>query len=105
MGQSGLYDVSITLQWSSTNAASKEVYGWLRVNGTDLPRSSRILSISGASTFTPILISEVISLEANDYVEVMVATTSATAYLVAVPTTAFSPTSPAANLVVEQIQQ
>jgi len=103
--QSGLYDVSITLQWSSTNAASKNVYGWLRVNGTDLPRSSRILSISGASTFTPILISEVISLEANDYVEVMVATTAASAYLVAVPTTAFSPTSPAANLVVEQIQQ
>jgi len=105
VAQSGLYDVSVTLQWSSTNASTKNVYGWLRVNGTNLPRSSRIVSIAGNGTFTPILISEVISLEADDYVEVMVATTVATVYLHAVPATAFSPTSPAVNLVVQQIQQ
>ena len=102
--QSGLYDISITLQWSSTNASSKEVYGWLRKNGTDIVRSSRILTISGNGTFSPVLISEVISLDANDYIEVMVATSDAAAYLNAAPATAFSPAAPAANLVVEQIQ-
>ena len=105
VAQSGLYDVSVTLQWSSTNANTKNVYGWLRVNGTNLPRSSRIVSIAGNGTFTPILISEVISLEADDYVEVIVATTVATVYLNAAPATAFSPTAPAVNLVVEQVQQ
>lgn len=105
VAQSGLYDISATLQWSSTNANTKNVYGWLRVNGTNLPRSSRIVSIAGNGTFTPILISEVVSLEADDYIEVMVATTVATVYLSAAPATAFSPTAPAVNLVVEQVQQ
>ena len=80
------------------------MYGWLRKNGTDIVRSSRILTIAGNGTFSPILISEVISLDANDYIEVMVATTDVAAYLIAAPATAFSPTSPATNLVVEQVQ-
>ena len=104
VAESGFYDISATLQWSSTNASSKEVYGWIRKNGTDVLRSSRILTISGSGSYSPILISESVSLDANDYIEIMVATSDASVYLHAAPATAFSPTAPACNLVVEQIQ-
>ena len=103
--QSGLYDISVTLQWSSTNASAKEVYGWIRKNGVDVLRSSRILTISGSGSYNPILISESVSLDANDYIEIMVATSNASVYLHAAPATAFSPTAPACNLVILQIQQ
>jgi len=102
--ESGLYDVSITLQWSSTNASAKDVYGWIRINGTDVERSSRIVTITGNGTYTPILISEAVSLDVGDYIEIMVAASEATVYLHAVPVTAFSPTAPAANLVILQVQ-
>ena len=103
--QSGFYDISVTLQWSSTNASAKEVYGWIRKNGVDVLRSSRILTISGSGSYNPILISESVSLDANDYIEIMVATSNASVYLHAAPATAFSPTAPACNLVILQTHQ
>ena len=102
--QSGLYDVSATLQWSSTNSSSKEVYGWIRKNGTDIARSCRISTIVGNGSFNSAVISEAVALVANDYIEIMVATSSDTAYLNAAAPTAFSPAAPAINLIVEQIQ-
>jgi hypothetical protein len=103
--QSGLYDVSVTLQYSSGNSSAKDIYSWIRKNGTDVSQSSRIVSLSGSGTYSPVLISEAISFNANDYIEIMFASTDANVALDAVPATAFAPGSPAANLVIEQIQQ
>jgi hypothetical protein len=102
---SGLYDVSATLQWSSTNSSAKDVYGWIRKNGTDVERSSRILTITGSGSYAPVLISETVSLAASDYIEIMIASSSSAVYLHAAGATAFSPAAPAANLVVTQVQQ
>jgi len=71
----------------------------------DVLRSSRILTISGSGSYNPILISESVSLDANDYIEIMVATSNASVYLNAAPATAFSPTAPACNLVILQTHQ
>ena len=71
----------------------------------DVARSSRILSLNGSGVYSPVLISEAVSLAANDYIEIVVASTNANVSVVASPPTAFAPGSPAANLVVEQIQQ
>lgn len=103
--ESGLYDVSVTLQYSSGNSSSKNIYSWIRKNGTDISQSSRIISLSGSGTYSPVLVSEAISFNANDYIEIMFASTSTNVSLNAVPATAFAPGSPAANLVIEQIQQ
>jgi hypothetical protein len=103
--QSGLYDVSVTLQYSSGNSSAKDIYSWIRKNGTDVSQSSRIISLSGSGTYSPVLISEAISFNANDYIEIMFASTDSNVTLDAVPATAFAPGSPAANLVIEQIQQ
>jgi hypothetical protein len=103
--QSGLYDVSVTLQYSSGNSSAKDIYSWIRKNGVDVSESSRIVSLSGSGSYSPVLISEAISLNANQYIEIMFASTDANVTLDAVPATAFAPGSPAANLVIEQIQQ
>jgi len=71
----------------------------------DVAQSSRILSLSGSGVYSPVLISESVSLAANDYIEIVMASTDANVSLVAAPATAFAPGSPAVNLVVEQIQQ
>lgn len=103
--ESGLYDVSATLQYSSGNSSAKDIYSWIRKNGTDISQSSRIVSLSGSGTYSPVLISEAISFNANDYIEIMFASTDTNVTLDAVPATAFAPGSPAANLVIEQVQQ
>ena len=103
--QSGLYDISVTLQYSSGNSSAKDIYSWIRKNGTDVSQSSRIVSLSGSGTYSPVLISEAVSLAANEYIEIMFASTDTNVTLNAVGSTAFAPGSPAANLVIEQIQQ
>tara|TARA_R110002153_G_scaffold205978_1_gene358861 strand:+ start:963 stop:2111 length:1149 start_codon:yes stop_codon:yes gene_type:complete len=105
VAKSGLYDISCTLQYTSSNSSAKNVYSWIRKNGVDVARSSRILSLNGSGVYSPVLISEAVSLAANDYIEIVVASTNANVSVVASPPTAFAPGSPAANLVVEQIQQ
>jgi len=103
--ESGFYNISATLQYTSSNASSKNVYSWIRKNGVDVAQSSRILSLSGSGVYSPVLISESVSLAANDYIEIVMASTDANVSLVAAPATAFAPGSPAVNLVIEQIQQ
>ena len=103
--QSGYYDISCTLQYTSSNAAQKDGYAWIRKNGTDIPQSSRITTLALNGGYTPVLISEAVSLAANDYIEIMFATTDVALSIVAAPATAFAPSSPAVNLIVEQVQQ
>jgi hypothetical protein len=103
--ESGLYDVSVTLQYSSSNSSNKNIYSWIRKNGVDVSQSSRILTLNINGGYSPILISEAVSLDADDYIEIMFATSDTAISLAAVGATAFAPGSPAANLVIEQIQQ
>ena len=102
---SGYYDISCTLQYSSSNASQKDAYAWVRKNGTDIPQSSRITSLSLNNGYQTVLISEAVSLAASDYIEIMFAATDTAVTVKAAPATAFAPGSPAANLVVTQVQQ
>ena len=76
----------------------------MRLNGVDVTDSCRIVSINGNGTYNPILISESVSMDAGDYIEIVFAATATSVSLEAVPATAFAPSAPAATLVVEQIQ-
>ena len=105
VANSGYYDFSCSLQFSSSNSSSKNAYAWLRKNGTDIAQSSRITTLSLNGGYQTVLISEAISMAAGDYVEFMFAATNTAVTVEAAPATAFAPGSPAANLVVEQIQQ
>jgi len=105
VSQSGYYDISCTLQYTSTNSSQKDGYTWIRKNGVDIPQSSRITTLALNGGYRPVFISEAISLAANDYIEIMFATTDTALSIVAAPATAFAPGSPAANLIVTQVQQ
>ena len=103
--QSGFYDISATIQYASSNSSAKDIYSWIRANGVDVTESTRIVSLAGQATYNPILISETVSLAKDAYIEIMVATTDTSVSARAVPATAFSPQSPAVNLVITQVQQ
>jgi hypothetical protein len=101
---SGFYSVSASLQYSSSNAAAKNIYSWVRRNGVDVVDSSRVIGITGNNVYTSVFVAESVSMNAGDYIEVMFAVTDTSVTLAAVPATAFAPNSPAANLVIQQIQ-
>jgi len=102
---SGFYNVVCTLQYSSSNSSAKVAYAWIRKNGTDVPQSSRLVSVDTNGGYRLGVVNESISLLAGDYIEIMVAVTNTALTLAAVGATAFAPGSPAANLTVQQIQE
>jgi len=105
VADSGFYSVACTLQYSSSNASAKNAYVWLRKNGTDVPQSSRLVSVDTNGGYRLGVVNESISLLAGDYIEIMVAVTNTALTLAAVGATAFAPGSPAANLTIQQIQE
>ena len=105
VAQSGFYNITCTLQYSSSNSSAKTAYAWIRRNGTDIAQSSRLVSVDTNGGYQLGVVSEPISLAANDYIEIMVAVTNTAATLEAVGATAFAPGSPAANLTIQQTQQ
>jgi len=105
VADSGFYSIACTLQYSSSNSSAKNAYVWLRKNGTDVPQSSRLVSVDTNGGYRLGIVNESISLLAGDYIEIMVAVTNTAITLAAVGATAFAPGSPAANLTIQQIQE
>jgi hypothetical protein len=105
VAEAGRYNVSCSLQYSSSNSSQKNAYAWVRKNGTDIPLTSRIVTMNLNNGFQVVFISEGVSLVASDYIEIMFAATDTAVSIKAAPATAFAPGSPAANLVVTQVQQ
>lgn len=103
--QSGLYVVSAQMQLSSGSASDKNIWFWVRKNGSDIANSARIVTISNNNAYAPISIDETVSLDANDYIEIMWASDSTAVTLDAVASTAFAPAAPAMVLSVTQAQQ
>lgn len=105
VAEAGRYNISCSLQYSSSNSSQKNAYAWVRKNGTDIPLTSRIVTMNLNNGFRVVFISEGVSLVASDYIEIMFAATDTAVSIKAAPATAFAPGSPAINLVVTQVQQ
>ena len=105
VAQSGLYQVLCTAQISSSNTSAKNVWLWLRKNGNNVADSARIVTININNGYVPMTMSEVISLAANDYIEIMFAVSDTAITVDNVAATAFAPAAPAVVLAVTQIQQ
>jgi len=103
--ESGLYQISCTIQISSSNSSDKNVWVWYRKNGTDISNSARIVTINVNNGYIPVSVNEPISLAANDYIEVMYASSDTAVTIDNVAATAFAPAAPAVVLEVTQIQQ
>lgn len=104
--QSGLYQFSARFQLSSTSASSKNARFWYRLNNTtDLSNSTAIVSVDANNGFATISVSEIVSLAANDYVQLMWAVSDTTLSLSAVAATAYAPSAASVWVSVTQIQQ
>ena len=103
--QSGLYHFSATVQLTSGSSSAKNIWVWMKKNGTALANSARLVTSDLNNGFIPIAINETVSLAANDYVEMAFACDSTNMTVDNVPATAFAPAAPAIVLSVTQVQQ
>lgn len=103
--ESGLYQFDTQVQLTSGSSSDKNVWVWFKKNGTTIPNSARIVTININGGFVPVSLVEVISLDANDYVEIAFAASSTNVTISTVAATAFAPAAPAVLLEVTQVQQ
>lgn len=103
--QSGLYNFQFSTQFVSTNSSSKDVYVWARKNGVDIPDSSTRMSVVGNGVYFVASWNFIISMNANDYFQLMWSTTDTTVSITAPSATAFAPATPSTLLSVTQVAQ
>lgn len=102
---SGLYQFLATVQISSSSSSAKNIWVWFRKQGTDIPNTARLVTISTNNGYATLSLAEPISLTANQYVEIMFAASDIAVKLDNVAATAFAPAAPAITLEVTQVQQ
>jgi hypothetical protein len=103
--ESGLYSFMVTVQLTSGNSSSKNIWVWFRKNGTDVANSARLVTMNINGGYVPITVEETVSLAANEYVELVFASSDTAVTIDTVAATAFAPAAPAAVLNVTQVQQ
>ena len=110
---SGLYDFQFSAQISSGSSSAKKLWVWPRINGVDVPNSNSEVTVSANNAAEVIAWNWVLSLNANDYFEIMYATDDTNVQIVAtaattgaVGTATFArPAVPSIILTVTQVQQ
>lgn len=98
----GLYRIGISAEFRSTNASSKDVYLWLRKNGTDVPNSSRIFTMTNNGAKRIVAAEYSLSMAATQYVEIYWATTDVAGELYAQAANGFAPAAPSLRVVISQ---
>ena len=96
--EAGYYQISFSVQISSTSSSSVKFYFWPRVNGVDVPGATMINTLhnNGASLVTGR--TAAFSFNAGDYIEAMWAVDSTQGFLEAAAATAFAPAAPASTI-------
>lgn len=110
---SGLFNIQFSAQVSSSSASAKKIWIWPRKNGTDVPNSNSEATIDANGGAAVLSWNFVLSLNANDYIELMYATDDTNVQIVAVAaqtgangTSTFArPAVPSIILTVTQVQQ
>ena len=103
--ESGLYQFDTQIQLTSGSASDKNVWVWFKKNGTTIPNSARLVTVNINGGYTPVALVEIVSLAANDYIEIAFAADSTNVTISTVAATAFAPAAPAVLLSVAQVQQ
>ena len=102
--EAGYYQVDATIQLTSTSASAKNIFFWLRKDGTDVGDSTRAVTIDANNGYLPISLNYTISLAATDYVELYWAANDTNVLLDALTASAFAPSAPSVLLNVSQLQ-
>ena len=96
--EAGQYSVTYTMQMASTSGSTVRMWFWVRINGTDVPKSAMENTLHQNGSTLVVTKSAILQLSAGDYIEVMWATNSTNGYLEAVAATAFAPATPSATI-------
>lgn len=104
VAQAGFYYVAANLQLTSGSSSAKNVYFWLRKNGTNVAETTRAVTVNINGGFQPVALNYTISLQASDYVELYWAADNTDVTLDAIAASAFAPAAPAVLLSVTQVQ-
>ncbi len=102
---SGLYQLEANVQISSGNSSKKDIYVWFRKNGTDVPNTTRIVTSDVSNGYVTVTLTETLSLEASDYIEMAYGANSTNITIDSVAATALAPAAPSVILTVTQVQQ
>jgi hypothetical protein len=104
VSQAGFYQIDAVFQLTSGNTSAKNVYFWLRKNGTDVADTTRAVTVNINNGFVPISLNYTISLAATDYVELYWAANNTNVTLDALAASAFAPAAPSVVVNVNQLQ-
>ncbi len=96
--EAGQYYVTYSMQMASTSASTVRMWFWVRINGTDVPKSAMENTLHQNGSTLVVTKSAILQLSAGDYIEVMWATNNTNGYLEAVAATAFAPATPSATI-------
>lgn len=102
--QSGFYQLDAVFQLTSGSSSAKNVYFWLRKNGTNVADSTRAVTVDINTGFIPISLNYTISLAASDYVELYWAANDINVTLDAIAASAFAPAAPSVLVNMSQLQ-
>ena len=102
---SGTYQIEGRLTITSGNTSKKDIYVWFRVNGVDVINSSRVVTSAVNNGFVSLAMTETLTLQPTDYLEMAYAATDTNIEITNVPATAFAPGAPAVVLTVNQVHQ
>lgn len=102
--RTGTYQVDFSAELLSGNSSAKSIYIWPRINGTDIPYSTIVTTITNNGDSMVVSRSGIFEMTAGDYLEAMFAVTDTDLTIVGSAATAFSPAAPSASLSVTQLR-
>lgn len=105
VAHSGLYNFAVRIQFSASNSNLKSGWMWLRKNGTNIGSSTAVGSLKDSGGYLTLTINDFVSLNVNDYVELMWAVDDTGLQPTNVASTAFAPSTPTAHVAITQVQQ
>lgn len=102
--RTGTYQIDFSAELVSTNSSAKSIYIWPRINGTDIPYSTIVTTVTNNGDKTVVSRSGVFEITAGDYLEAMFAVTDTALTIDGSAATAFAPAAPSATIAVTQLR-
>ena len=99
----GTYNVQFSTQLDQPSGATAHAYIWLRKNGVDVPNSAGVVAVQGTTAEIVPAWNYLISLAANDYIQIMWSVDSTNLKLTAATAAAPVPAIPSVILTVTQV--
>jgi hypothetical protein len=90
----GVYNFQVSMQFDSTGGSNHDVWVWFRKNGTDIANSAMYLNIQNNQSEVLQAFNLLVSMKANDYIEVFWEVGNLNAQMAAFPASGVHPAIP-----------